>query len=318
MHGTQPKEPKLKSRKQTVFPKVPDQHKVGKPLIPNGLGVIYVLTTTIYLFSIYFIARINPTELGFLDHYIGTVSASLTLAVCVLFGGFMGLLDDFMDLKWRYKAFMPLIAALPLMYYAFEGINQYPQAIRSSITLPFIGELEFGAYYVFLLIPIIVMIVTNVVNMLGGLNGLETLCPAIVIAGLIAVSPVSLLMVGPLLFWLALTYFNLRGKIFVGNAGSFAIGISVASFAILSDLKVDLAISILPFIFNSSLILLSVFFTRRKAKVTFDGEKLCSDSRKSLVTTIAYKRPLTERKIVLIIAAIVAATTLLGLILTLL
>jgi len=299
-----------------VFPKVPDQHKVGKPLIPNGLGVVYVLTTTIYLFSIYFIARIYPTELGFLDQYIGTVSASLTLAVCVLFGGFMGLLDDFMDLKWRYKAFMPLIAALPLMYYAFEGLQT--GEIRTSIVLPFIGELSFGAYYVFLIIPLIVMIVTNVVNMLGGLNGLETLCPAIVIVGLIAVSPVYLLMVGPLLFWLVLTYFNLCGKIFVGNAGSFAIGISVASFAILSDLKVNLAISILPFIFNSSLILLSVFLTRKKAKVTFDGEKLCSDSRKSLVTTIAYKRPLTERKIVLIIAAIVAATTLLGLIVTLL
>jgi UDP-N-acetylglucosamine--dolichyl-phosphate N-acetylglucosaminephosphotransferase len=228
----------------------------------------------------------------------------------------MGLLDDFMDLKWRYKAFMPLIAALPLMYYAFEGLQT--GAIRTSIVLPFIGELSFGAYYVFLIIPLIVMIVTNVVNMLGGLNGLETLCPGIVIVGLIAVSPVYLLMVGPLLFWLVLTYFNLHGKIFVGNAGSFAIGISVASFAILSDLKVNLAISILPFIFNSSLILLSVFLTRKKAKVTFDGEKLWSDSRKSLVTTIAYKRPLTERKIVLIIAAIVAATTLLGLIVTLL
>jgi UDP-N-acetylglucosamine--dolichyl-phosphate N-acetylglucosaminephosphotransferase len=311
-----PRNLSLKAGKQTVFPKVPDQHKVGKPLIPNGLGVIYVLTTTIYLFSIYFLSRIYPPQLGFLDNYVGGVSASLTLAVCILFGGFMGLLDDFMDLKWRYKAFMPLIAALPLMYYAFEGLQT--DAIRSSITLPFIGELNFGAYYVFLILPLIVMVVTNVVNMLGGLNGLETLCPAIVIVGLIVVSPVSLLMVGPLLFWLALTYFNLRGKIFVGNAGSFAIGISVASFAILSDLKVDLAISILPFIFNSSLILLSVFFTRRKAKVTFDGEKLCSDSRKSLVTTIVYKRPLTERKIVLLIAAIVAATTMLGLIVTLL
>lgn len=300
-----------------VFPKVPDQHKIGKPLIPNGLGVLYVLTTTIYLFSIYFIARIFP-EFGFLDHYIGSVSASLTLAVCVLFGGFMGLLDDFMDLKWRYKAFMPLIAALPLMYYAFEGINQIPQAIRTSITLPFIGDLSFGAYYVFLIIPLIVMIVTNVVNMLGGLNGLETVCPAIVILGLMAFSPTYALMVGPLLFWLILAYFNVRGKIFVGNAGSFAIGISVASFAIISDLKVDLLVSILPFIFNSSIILLSVFFTRKKAKVTFDGEKLCSDSRKSLVTMIAYKRPLTERRIVLIIAAIVALFTLLGGVITLL
>ena len=42
---------------------------------------------------------------------------------------------------------MPLIAALPLMYYAFEGLQL--GAIRTSIMLPFIGTLEFGAYYIF-------------------------------------------------------------------------------------------------------------------------------------------------------------------------
>src|SRR3989339_2031593 len=284
-----------------MFPKVPDQHKVGRPLIPNGLGVLYVLTTTIYLFSIYFLSKIFPL-LG-LDTLINSVSAALTLAVCVLFGGFMGLLDDFMDLKWRYKAFMPLIAALPLMFYAFEGLQTGD--IRTSIMLPFFGTIEFGAYYVLLLIPLIVMIVTNVVNMLGGLNGLETVCPAIVIVGLMAVSPSYILMVGPLFFWLILAYFNFRGKIFVGNAGSFAIGITIASFAVISDLKVDLLISLLPYIFNSAIILLTVFFTRKRAGVTFDGKKLSSDSRKSLVTVITYRRRLTERRVVIIITAIV-------------
>ena len=172
--------------------------------------------------------------------------------------------------------------------------------------------MHFGAYYVFLIIPLIVMIVTNTVNQLGGLNGLETICPAIVILGLMAFSPSYILMVGPLLFWLILAYFNVRGKIFVGNAGSFAIGITIASFAVISDLKVDLLISILPFIFNSSIILLAMFFTRKKAGVTFDGEKLSSDARKSLVTVITYHRPLTERRVVIIIAAIVALFTLLG------
>jgi UDP-N-acetylglucosamine--dolichyl-phosphate N-acetylglucosaminephosphotransferase len=290
-----------------VFPKVPDQHKVGRPLIPNGLGVLFVLTTTIYLFSIYFSNRVF--DLG-LDTYVNGVSSALTLAVCILFGGFMGLLDDFMDLKWRYKAFMPLIAALPLMYYALEGLQV--GAIRTSISIPFLGSVHFGAYYVLLIIPLIVMIVTNVVNMLAGLNGLETLCPAIVIIGLMAFSPYAALMVGPLLFWLILTFFNLRGKIFVGNAGSFAIGITIAAFAVISDLKANLAISILPFIFNSSLILLTAFITHKKARVTFDGQKLNSDARKSLVTIICYKRPLTERQIVLIIAGIVALFTLLG------
>ena len=287
-----------------MFPKVPDQHKVGRPLIPNGLGVLFVLTTTVYLFSIYFSNKVF--NLG-LDTSVNGVSAALTLAVCILFGGFMGLLDDFMDLKWRYKAFMPLIAALPLMYYALEN-----PALRTSISIPFIGTLQFGEAYIFLIIPLIVMVVTNAVNMLGGLNGLETICPAIVIVGLMALSPTYILMLGPLLFWLILAYFNVKGKIFVGNSGSFAIGITIASFAVISDLKISLLVSLLPYIFNSVIILLSILFVRKKAQVTFDGQKLSSDNRRSLVTVITYHRPLTERKIVIIISLIVGIFTLFG------
>jgi UDP-N-acetylmuramyl pentapeptide phosphotransferase/UDP-N-acetylglucosamine-1-phosphate transferase len=120
------------------------------------------------------------------------------------------------------------------------------------------------------------------------------------------------LMLGPLLFWIVLAALNFSGKIFVGNTGSFAIGMTIAAFAVISDMKVNLIISILPFIFNSSIILLSIFFVRKKASVTFDGQKLCSDNRKSLVTTITYKRPLTERKVVIAISLIVALFTLLG------
>ncbi len=291
-----------------MFPKVPDQHKADRPLIPNGLGVLYVLFTTVYLFLLYFSGIIkNPTDVS------APISAPLTLAACILFGGFMGLLDDWMDLKWRYKAFMPLIAALPLIYFAISN-----PLTRTSISLPLVGTIQFGAVYFYLIIPLIVMIVTNTVNQLGGLNGLETVCPAIVIIGLMAMSPSYILMVGPLIFWLVLAYLNVRGKIFVGNSGSFAIGITIASFAIISDLKVDLLISILPYIFNSSIILLSVFFTRKKAGVLVEGGRLHADNRRSLVTVITYHRPLTERRVVQIIAIIVALFTLLGAIIQLL
>jgi UDP-N-acetylglucosamine--dolichyl-phosphate N-acetylglucosaminephosphotransferase len=285
-----------------VFPKVPDQHKNGKPLIPNGLGVLYVLFTTVYLFLFYFLSESPSIQSG--------ISAPLTLAVCILFGGFMGLLDDWMDLKWRYKAFMPLIAALPLIYFAID------MNARTSITLPFIGFVDFGVWYFYIIIPLIVMIVTNTVNMLGGFNGLETICPAIVFLGLMGISVLTsshyLLMVGPIIFWLILAALNLQGKIFVGNSGSFAIGMAIVSFAIIADVKIGLLVSIIPYIFNSSLILLTVFFTRKKALITFKDNKLESDHRRSLVTTIAYRRPLTERQIVLIISALVAAFTLLA------
>jgi UDP-N-acetylglucosamine--dolichyl-phosphate N-acetylglucosaminephosphotransferase len=275
-----------------LFPKVPDQHKTGNPLVPNGIGVIYVLFTTIYLFLIYF-SGIAPASNG--------VSAPLTLAVCILFGGFMGLLDDWMDLKWRYKAFMPLIAALPLIYLARVDV------LRTSMSLPFIGMIQFNEAYYFIIIPLIVMVVTNTVNQLGGLNGLETVCPAIILIGLMALSQSYLiLMLGPLILWLVLAALNFNGKIFVGNSGSFAIGMTIASFAVITDLKSTLLVSIVPYIFNSSLILLTVFFTRKRATVAVEEGKFVSDHRRSLVTLLTYYKPLTERQVVAIISLIIA------------
>lgn len=286
--------------KNNLFPRQPDQHKKGKPLIPNGFGVIYVLFTTVYLFVIYFTGIVSP---------LNNVSAPLTLAVCILFGGFMGLLDDWINLKWRYKAFMPLIAALPLIYFAIES------GLRTSISLPLIGVFHFNEAYYFVIIPLIVMIVTNTVNQLGGLNGLETLCPAIILIGLTILSSFYILMIAPLIVWLILASFNFQGKIFVGNTGSFAIGMTIASFAIITDLKLSLIISILPYVFNSVLILLSIFLIRKRASVIFTGEKLHSTHKRSLVTLVTYGRYLTENQVVIIISLIVTSFTFLSLLL---
>ncbi len=290
-----------------MFPKVPDQHKTGKPLVPWGLGVIYVLFATVYIFLAYFLG---------VDKAANGVSAPLTLAVCILFGGFMGMLDDWIDLKWRYKAFMPLIAALPLMYFVLENLD----TMRTSISIPLLGTVHFGDAYIFLVIPLIVMVITNTINMLGGLNGLETVCPAIILLGLTALSSPAfqIIMIGPLVVWLILAFFNIQGKIFVGNTGSFAIGLTIAAFAVLTDLKSILLISILPYVFNSVLILLTVFFVRKKANVIFDGNKLVSEHRRSLVTLLTYRRPLTERQVVGIISLIVAAFTVIAVLVELL
>jgi UDP-N-acetylglucosamine--dolichyl-phosphate N-acetylglucosaminephosphotransferase len=287
-----------------VWPKVPDQHKPGNPLVPWGIGVVYVLFATVYLFLIYF-SNLSPPSI-----FTTAVSAPLTLAVCILFGGFMGMLDDWIDLKWRYKAFMPLIAALPLISFAIAN----SATVRTSIAVPLLGTIQFGWAYYFIIIPLIVMIVTNTINMLGGLNGLETICPVIILIGLTAVSSLTfqILMIGPLVMWLILAAFNVSGKIFVGNTGSFAIGLTIASFAVLTDLKLPLVISILPYVFNSAFILLTIFFVRKKANVSFDGKKLMSDHRRSLVTIITYHRPLTERQVVVIISLIVAVFTVLA------
>ncbi|MEM3577846.1 MAG: hypothetical protein QXX51_05250 [Candidatus Bathyarchaeia archaeon] len=278
-----------------MFPKVPDQHKPNKPLVPNGLGAIYVIASAVYLFTLEYFR--SPSD---------NVSKALTLAVCILFGGFMGLLDDWMDLRWRYKAFFPLIAAIPLASLAMR------LGVRTSMTIPLIGVvLDFGSAYFLVVIPLIVTITTNTVNQLGGLNGLETVCPAIVLVGLMVMSgDNAVLLYVPLAVWLILAFLNFRGRIFVGNTGSFAIGITLSAFAIISDLKMSLVVCILPYIFNSALILLSYFLFRVKAHVSFDGERLVSDHRRSLVTLITYNRPLRERQVVVIVSLIVALFTL--------
>jgi len=280
-----------------LFPKVPDYHKSNKPLIPNGFGVIYVLVSATYLFL-----------LNYFADDVSWAARALTLAVCILFGGFMGLLDDWMDLKWRYKAFLPLVASVPLITLA-KSLR-----LRTAITLPLLGSIQFGDYYYFLVIPLIVTITTNTINQLGGLNGLETICPAVVLTGLMSVSGrnATLLYV-PLIVWLTLAFYNFRGKLFVGNSGSFAIGITIAAFAIISDVKSILIISILPYIFNSSLILLTFFLFKKKAKVRFDGKKLSSGHKRSLITLITYYRPMTERQTVLIIALLMAFSTFIAL-----
>jgi UDP-N-acetylmuramyl pentapeptide phosphotransferase/UDP-N-acetylglucosamine-1-phosphate transferase len=83
-----------------LFPRAPDQHKPNKPLVPNGLGVIYVIISVVYIFLLYFLKDILHFYPFNVINVANGVSAPLTLAVCILFGGFMGLLDDWIDLKW--------------------------------------------------------------------------------------------------------------------------------------------------------------------------------------------------------------------------
>jgi len=281
-----------------LFPKAADKHKPNKHLVPNGLGVIYVLISAVYLFLLYYIGSTNNDS---------TVNypAALPLAGCILFGGFMGLIDDWMDLRWRYKAFLPLFASLPLAVQR-EHIGYEATAMATYI----FGKIDFGIYFYIVIIPIIVTVTTNTINQLGGLNGLETVCPSIVMIGLMLTSPEkNILLFIPLLVYLVLASLNFTGKIFVGNTGSFAAGITLAAFAIIANSEQILLISILPFIFNSFLILLNVFLFGKTAHLILERNKLRSNNKRSLLTLITYYKPLTERKLVITVSMLVILTT---------
>ena len=286
-----------------LFPKATDYHKQKKPKIPTGLGVLYVLFSSVYLFML-------STYFHYLDN--GSLATdALTLAGCILFGGFLGLFDDWADLKWRYKAVIPILASLPLIALR-EGtptmstyiFNDFFKLLGFEIVG---GKVNFGILYFVLIVPLIITVTTNTVNQLGGLNGLETICPLIVMVGLAVVSSqydATILLYVPIAACLILAVFNYTGKIFVGNTGTFALGITLASFAIVANVEQALLIAILPYIFNSSIILLNRFLFHKTAELTVQGDKLVSRNIRSLQTLIARNRPLSERRIVQIIALI--------------
>lgn len=270
------------------FPKAIDYHKLGKPKVPNGFGVFYVLASSVYLFLLHFF----------------DFEGALALASCILFGGFLGLLDDWMDLRWRYKAFTPIFASLPLI-----ALRQGETMMSTYI----FGKVDFGIYYYFIIAPLIVTVTTNAVNQLGGLNGLETICPLIILIGFSIISPRRVLLIVPIIVLAILAVLNYRGKIFVGNVGSFSFGITLAAFAITTNIEQTLLISILPYIFNSSLILLNFFFFKEKASISIDRDnKLYSAHIRSLITLLAYRKKLTEHQIVNRVALIFLMSTLIA------
>jgi len=284
-----------------LFPRASDRHKPGMPTVPNGLGIFYVLISTIYLLLLHGFQNVNSTA--------NQNSPALNLAVCIMFGGFMGLLDDWMNLRWRYKAFLPIFAALPL------GVLRQGTPVMSAYIF---GRINFSEITVWIIpgemifylgvIPLIATVTTNTVNQLGGLNGLETICPSIVLIALMIVSSPEyrVLLYIPLAVYLALAFFNFQGKIFVGNTGSFAMGITLASYAIIANIEQALLISILPFIFNSSLKLLNILFFKRLPALKLKNNKLFADHRRSLLTLIAYHKPLSERQLVIVVSFIFA------------
>ena len=270
------------------FPKVQDQHKPGKPLVPNGYGIFFALGSVCYWFILSFIGIFEDK--------------ALALATSVLFGSTMGLFDDMTDLRWRYKAILPVFASLPYMV--------LQPSDRTTIATLLFGIVDLNALFFILLVPIIVTVTTNTVNQLGGINGLEASSGLIVLLGLSLAAGNFILTIVPIILLLGLAYISYTGKAFIGNVGSFSIGLTLAVYAILMNVKTALLISLIPFFLNSVMILFSVYFLRERVNTYIDEKgRLYSDKIRSLRTLVLRFRPLTEHQTVLVLCFIIILST---------
>lgn len=272
------------------FPKAVDEHKPGKPLVPDEYGIYYALACVCFWFILVFFA-IREGD-------------ALSMATSVLFGSTMGLFDDVANLRWRYKAVLPVFAALP---FVVLGPTE-----RTTVSI-FGGSINLGGAFLLVLVPLMVTIVTNSYNMLGGLNGLEAGSGLIILCGIALVSSDWKLLAFPIIVLAVLTYISFAGKAFIGNVGSFSVGLTLAVISIIDNLKLMLFICMIPLIVNSLMILYSNYILHDRAVTRIDRKgKLYATKIRSLRTLLLCYRHMSEKKVVVVMYLIVLIFVIIG------
>ena len=217
----------------------PDMHKSTLERIPEMGGIAtaagFAAGTSFVIGAASFF-RLFPD--------VNTIHLLASLAA-VLMAGLIGMVDDLLGLHKGIKAFLPVLAAIPLMAV---------RAGHASIAIPLIGKLDLWVFYPLLVIPSGFTVAANGVNMLAGFNGLEAGLGIVVMSSLAVIAGfrgeftaliILLAGAGALLGVLRLNWFP--ASLFLGDVGTLSIGAIIASAVIVGDMEVAGLILLIPY-----------------------------------------------------------------------
>ncbi len=215
-----------------------DVNKEGRPPVAEmgGLGIVMGAIGALLF------ALALRTFFGYNFSLIAILAAMLTLLIISLIGTY----DDLFDMRQDIKAVLPMVAALPLVAVSAAG--------STAISVPFLGSVDFGFFYIFLLIPLGVTVSSNLTNMFAGFNGMEAGMGAVMFAatlflafanGSVEMALISAAMLGALLAFLRFNWFP--AKVFTGDIGNLVMGAALASAVIIGNLESAGAILVIPY-----------------------------------------------------------------------
>ena len=231
-----------------------DEKDPNRKIIPESLGIVpgfVFLGVTIISQIIMKLTILQQLEYN---------AALLSICFMIL----LGFSDDVLDLRWRYKLILPLVASLPLVF-VYSGATNivFPKFISDIIGLRI---LELGILFK-VYISLLAIFCTNSINILAGINGLEV-GQSLVIAGTIILYNVieilyegeeklfenifSLSIILPFFFCsLALFLFNkYPSKVFIGDTFCYFSGMTFACVGILGHFSKTLLFFFIPQILN--------------------------------------------------------------------
>ena len=216
-----------------------DVNKEGRPPVAEmgGIAVVAGLSAGILLAII--LHTFNGLSFN-ITYILAALATTLALTI-------MGLVDDLIRIPQALKAFLPLLAAVPLVAVKAAG--------STSMVIPFIGAVEFGVLYMVLIIPVGVAVASNLTNMLAGFNGLEAGMGSVIMLFMAALafiygSTEMLVLYVPLLgALLAFLWFNwYPAKVFPGDVATLTVGAVLASGVIIGNMESAGALMLLLFV----------------------------------------------------------------------
>ena len=225
-----------------------DMNKHSKPLVAEA-GGIAVISAIIFslLFYIFLKTFLLKTELNVLNISI--------LAITLLLACFIGFIDDILGWKKGLKQWQKLLLTLPIAV-PLIVIN----AGHSSMSIPFLGNINFGLLYPIVLVPLAILGTTNGYNILAGYNGLEASLGIVIFGafGIISLFTGQMwlaLIAGIVIFaLLGFLFFNkYPSEVFPGDSLTYALGALVACFAVFGNIEKLALIIFIPFILEGIL-----------------------------------------------------------------
>lgn len=287
-----------------------DLHKKKKPKLANsgGISVSFSLLT-----GLMFFVAIQTFVFHVSKQMVYLFAATLTILLITIIGFF----DDLnrseviagkrrirKGLKQWQKPLLTLPAAIPLMVVS-AGVT--------TMSIPFIGSVNFGILYPLILIPIGVVGASNAINLLGGFNGSEAgmgvvYCSSLglyaFIHGELISSAIFFSALGALVgFW---KYNFYPAKILSGDSLTYCLGAVVASGVIVGNMERAGIVVMIPFIIEFFLKLRSKFKASSLGKLRKDGRLEPPYGRKiySLTHLIMNAKRMKEKDITFILILI--------------
>lgn len=242
-----------------------DLHKPHKPELPEALGLIAGLVLCCFL----------PK-----NH----------IRWCTIMGLWIGVFDDFLDLKWRYKLIMSAIAYIPLYQ-------------TTTTVLIFKYLIELGPFYhVYMLLWCIWC--GNSINIHAGINGLEVGQCLIIGLGLMLFVPETKIVFSYVCVCLGLLMYNwYPAKVFVGDSWCYMSGMFFVAVA--QHETEALAIIMLPQIVNTLLSLPELLGECPRHRMpTYDiqSDKLIPSGKGTFMNIIlTYYGPMHERTLCVVL-----------------